>query len=166
MNQSQDKPFAEENFNIASLEDEIRVDELCRRLLRLFYEELTQERGLDAEPAAALAWGADYFLRDFLIAERQDNLLRISPQRIRQFGGTWYIIKNLEPNLTELSSHLRGIAAFYRFLAHRGLISERQAEELARPCEELDFYHERIESFWSITGDGYPNWERACSLKD
>ncbi|WP_305043011.1 hypothetical protein [Geoalkalibacter sp.] len=166
MSQTPDKVFAEENFTVADLADEIRVDELCRSLLRRFYEHSTQEKGLSAEDGAALAWGADYFLRDFIIAERQDNLLRISPARIRQFGGTWYIIKNLEPNMGELSAHLRGIAAFYRFLADQGLISAHQAEELAEACADLAFYHERIESFWAITGDGYLSWERACSLKD
>lgn len=166
MSQTPDKVFAEENFNVAGLDDEIRVDKLCRDLLRRFHEDLTREQGLGAEEGAALAWGADYFLRDFIIAERGDNLLRITPNRVRQFGGTWYIIKNLEPNIVELSAHLRGIAAFYRFLAQQGLISPHQAEQLAEACATLDFYRDRIESFWAITGDGYLSWERACTLKD
>ncbi|KIH76812.1 hypothetical protein SAMN05660860_00779 [Geoalkalibacter ferrihydriticus] len=166
MSDARDPEFAADNFNLHDLDDEIRVDALCRRFLRLFYEDLTQNQGLVAEQAAALTYGADYFLRDFVISERQENIFHIPAQRVRQFAGNWYIIKNLEPNMSELSVQLQGVAAFYHFCARAGRVSAELAREIARQCEDLPFYQERIESFWDISGDGYQRWDQACSFKD
>ncbi|MDO3376702.1 hypothetical protein [Geoalkalibacter halelectricus] len=166
MAESQTQEFAADLFDVSDLDDEIRVDALCRRLLRLFYEDLTHNQGLDAEQAAALTYGADYFLRDFVISERLENILRIPAHRVRQFGGNWYIIKNLEPNMEELATQLQGVAAFYRFCARQGHLAADLAEQIAAECDDLPFYRERIESFWAITGDGYQRWDQACSYKD
>ncbi len=166
MKDAQDKLFGEENFDVDTLQDEIRVDELCQRFLRLFYLDLVENRGLNNEEAAALAYGADYFLRDFIVADRCENIFRLAPQRVRQFGGTWYIVKNLEPNIAELSVQLQGIAAFYRYCAEAGKVSRDMAAEIERQCSDISFYRRRIESFWEITGDGYLAWNKACSLED
>lgn len=157
--------FAPKNFEITDLEAEIKADALCNRLLRLFYLHLHEEQNLAPEQASALTYGADYFLREFIIGDRQENILKIAPRRINQFAGNWYIVKNLEPNMEELTIHLDGIRRFYAYCATVGLICAQLAASIGRECGREAYYRQRIESFWAIEGDGYLVWERECSLK-
>lgn len=152
------------DFAIATIEDEVRVDGLCRDLLLEFYGELQAEGG-DPETATALARSADYFVRDFLVGFKQWHLFDESFSPVRPFAGNWYIVNTLEPTSGELALHLAGILAFYRFLASHGLISAAFLERIAAECGDHPFYEERIRSFWELTGDGYYAWERACPLK-
>lgn len=156
---------AKENFEVRNLEDEIRVDGLCRRLLQEFHRELLQNRGLPSAEAGALAHGADYFLREFVIPDRRENIFSLPPGRVRQFAGNWYIVRNLEPNMAELTGILRGVAAFYDFCRQAGMVTDDLVAAVRAECAELDFYHRRIEAFWAIEGDGYRTWEEECSLK-
>lgn len=162
---SREDVFLTENFNITGLEDEIRVDALCRRLLEFFYRDLVEERKLLPEEASALAYGADYFLREYVIPDRGENIFALRPGRVRQFAGNWYIVRTLEPNMAELSSILRGVEAFYAYCQQRGKVSAELGRSVAVECADLDYYRQRIESFWAIEGDGYCAWERECSLK-
>lgn len=151
------------HFEIASLDDEIRVDHLCCEILQRFAAEL-RESGLAPLDAGRLARGADYYIRDFLVADRRANPLVPDPERVRQFGGNWYIITNLEPNIAELADLLAGTTAFYRFLAAKQLVSAEAAEQVAEACTDLAFFKERIESFWNIEGDGFTAWNAACPV--
>ncbi len=160
-----DELFKKKNFDIADLQDEIRVDELCCRLLRFFCQHLVQE-GLTPADAGALAQGADYFLREFVIPDRRENIFALSPGRVRQFAGNWYIIRNLEPNMAELTSILKGVAAFYHYARQMGKVSNELADQVAEECLDLPYYRYRIESFWEIQGDGYLAWEKECPLKE
>ncbi|PLX80472.1 MAG: hypothetical protein C0616_08215 [Desulfuromonas sp.] len=151
------------HFDIASLDDEIRVDHLCCEILQRFVAAL-QENGVEPLAAGRLARGADYFIRDFLVADRHTNPLHPEPERVRQFGGNWYIITTLEPNLTELADTLAGVTAFYRFLADKKLLEVDNAEAIATACTELAFFKERIEAFWDIEGDGFAAWDAGCPV--
>ncbi len=146
--------FAEANFDIATLEDEIRVDVLCSRLLQTFCRDLVAA-GEEPLRAGQLARGADYFLREFIIADRHDNLFRLDPLRVRQFAGHWYIIRNLEPNVAELRDLLAGVAEFYRYCADHGKVTRSCADTVAVACQNLDYYAGRIEDFWAIVDDGF-----------
>ncbi len=157
--------LAREDFDIHSLEDEIRVDEQCTRFLRLFHQDL-MARGLDPVEAGALAHGADYFLREFIIPDRRENIFALRPGRVRQFAGNWYIIKTLEPNMTELEGILQGILAFYEYCRRLDRVTEELLRAVREECGDLDYYRRRIESFWAIREDGYFSWERECSLKE
>ncbi len=157
--------FAREDFDIRSLEDEIRVDELCSRLLRLFHQDLLH-RAVPPQEAGALAQGADYFLREFVIPDRRENIFGLASERIRQFAGNWYIIKTLEPNMAELTGILRGVAEFYEYCRRLDKVSAEFLSGVRRECDDLDYYRRRIDSFWAIEEDGYFAWERECSLKD
>ena len=148
------------DFEIETFDDELRVDDLCRKLLLRFYEQMLQEQ-VSPEKASALASSADYFLRDFVIDKMRLNVLGEHSDIVRKFAGTWYIINNLEPNLPELSGHLAGILAFYRFLSRSGAISADYLEYVERGCGDLGYYEERIATFWDIQGDGYSAWEKA-----
>ena len=151
-------------YDVHSLDDEIRVDRLCVDLLRHLYQDLLKLRGTSPEQAGESCHGADYFLREFIIADRRESLFAVDASHIRQFAGHWYIIRTPEPNLKELASILSGTAEFYHFLARQGLMSEEQVNAIASECLELDYYQQRIEDFWAIEGDGYLAWRQACPL--
>ena len=158
--------FQPEDFNIRNLDDEIRADQLCHQLLEHFYLDQVNAQGATAEEASALAYGADYFLREFVIGDRRENILAIHAERIRQFAGNWYIVKTLEPNLAELEGVLRGVSAFYAYCARIGKIPTVRAAEIRRAGEDRAYFQERIESFWSLEGNGYVQWEAECSLSN
>lgn len=157
--------FEKNSFDIASIEDELRVDEICRKLLKDFHQDL-QGKGLSPLTAGTLAHSADYYLRDYLVSARQQNLLVEKSGNVRKFAATWYIISTLEPTVEELAGHLNGIREFYRYLLSAGLISEAFLAQIEQECDEIGWYTERIESFWNIRDDGYLAWERECSLKE
>lgn len=161
-----ERMFARENFEIRNLQDEIRVDELCRRLLQHFRDDLLQIEKRPATEAGVLAHGADYFLREFIIPDRRENIFALRPGRVRQFAGNWYIVHNLEPNLAELNGLLQGIEAFFTWCCKTGKVSPETADTVRQECASLDYYRRRIDAFWAIEGDGYAAWERECSLKD
>lgn len=154
-----------DDFTIVTVDDEIRADGLCRKLLSRFYFALL-EGGMDPREATALAGGADYFVRDFVVGYKHRNLLEERPGLVRQFAGNWYIVNTIEPTVEELSGHLAGVRAFFRFLAERGDISVPFFEAVDRECGDIAYYDARIRSFWDITGDGYGVWERECTLKE
>jgi len=153
-----------QDFNIHSFDDEIRVDELCARLLLAVRDRLLTEGAGDPLTVGELCQGADYFLREFVIAECTDNLLELPPERVRQFAGHWYIVRTLEPNTQELARILAGVAACYRILAALNLVDSARAEAIAEACTDLPAYNKRIDEFWAIEGDGFDRWRAACPL--
>jgi len=153
------------NYSIATLDDEIRTDRYCAALLKKFHQYLLHELQTDPLEAGALAAGADYFLREFIIGSRRENILQLLPLRVRQFGENWYIIRNLEPNLDELSDMMLGTEAFYRYCANLNLIEASTAEQISKECARLDEFSRRIDEFHAISGDGFKNWDQACPLK-
>lgn len=154
------------DFDIQTLDDEIRVDRLCVDLLKHFFLHLTKEQGCPPEQAGEFCNGADYFLREFIIADRNDNLFAVDAVRVRQFAGHWYITRTMEPNMDELGGILAGTAACYRYLAAQGLVDRERAEAIAAACEDLDFYAQRIDSFWAIEDGGFDAWRRRCPLDE
>jgi hypothetical protein len=154
-----------DDFRLESLDDELRVDELCRKILRRFYDRLLDD-GLTPVKATFLAGGADYFVRDFVVGYKQRNLLDERPGIVRQFAGNWYIVNTLEPDIAELAGHLEGVRAFYRFLRSGGFVTSGFLEVIEQECADREYYSQRIDSFWDIKGDGYVAWERECTLKE
>ncbi|MCM2265009.1 MAG: hypothetical protein NDI73_07440 [Desulfuromonadales bacterium] len=158
------KQIAPEDFEIRTLDDEIRVDELCRRLLAAVRDQLLADGTIDPTEAGALCHGADYFLRDFVLAECHDNLFRLPPERVRQFAGHWYITRNFEPNVAELAAILAGVCACYHVLAGHGLVDPELTGAIGTACTDLASYQQRISDFWAIEGDGFAAWRAACPL--
>ncbi len=152
------------DFRIDSLEDELRVDGLCRELLMNFYSERI-ESGMSEHDATLLANCADYYLRDYLIGARQLNLLESDSDVVRKFAGNWYIVNTLEPVIDEIATHLNGIREFYRFLHNFEAIGSELYAAIEKDCSDIEYYSSRINAFWNIEGDGYLEWERECSLK-
>lgn len=151
-------------FTIASLDDEIRADHLLQGLVRRFFDDQVAGQKELAEEAGRNARGVDYFFREFIIGERRENIFDTTAQRVRQFAGNWYIIRNLEPNLAELGDILDGVAAFFHYLQTQNLVSAQVSTEITTACADLDYYRQRIEDFWAIEGDGYQVWAEKCPL--
>ncbi len=158
--------FPETAFSITTLEDEIRADRLCHQLLRRFAADLVATAGFDPAAAGALAHGADYFLREFVIGDRHENILQLQPRRLRQFAGNWYIVRNLEPNLNELLAILEGVTVFYHYLAEQGLVPPPLAAAFSTEAGAVEFFRDRIDAFWAIDNDGYSRWDRTCPVGD
>lgn len=150
-------------FTVTDLDSEITVDARCSKLLKQFHQQLSQE-DIDPLEAGQLAHGADYFLRDFIIADRYMNLFTIEPCSVRQFAGHWYIIKNLEPNIKELATILQGVAVFYTYLQQNDYISQALNDQIQKETTNLGYYQERIDQFWDISDDGYAAWCQSCPL--
>ncbi len=152
-----------EDFDVTTLEDELRVDGLCRELLLSFYYERVGA-GIGEHEATLLANSADYYLRDYLIGARQLNILHPVTGNVRRFAGNWYIVNTLDPDIEELQMHLDGIREFYSYLARLEAVSEHFRSSIETECSDLDYYRGRIDSFWSISGDGYYEWRNECPL--
>jgi hypothetical protein len=153
-----------DQFEIRNFDDELRIDEQCVRLLLAVRDHLVTRQGLDPREAGALCQGADHFMREFVIAECHDNLLRLPAERVRQFAGHWYIVRTLEPNAGELASILAGIDSCYRVLAEHRLVSPESSAAIGTACADLSYYQQRIDDFWAIEGNGFTFWRAACPL--
>lgn len=160
-----DPAFAPENFLPGSLSDEIRIDQLIVTLLSTFCRDQVSA-GLDPLRAGALARGADYFLRDFVVDYCRDNLFFLPAGQLRHFAGNWYIQKTIEPNCSELEELLAGVAAFYAYLAEHHLVTATTAQQVAAEALELPYYQRRIDAFWEISADGYQAWDEACPRQE
>ncbi|WP_303720929.1 hypothetical protein [Malonomonas rubra] len=152
------------NYRIDDLDSEIRVDRLCSALLKKFHQHLLRQLQFDPLNAGSQAAGADYFLREFMIGKRRQNIFDATAAQIKQFAGNWYIISNLEPNMEELGVMLQGTASFYRYCADNNLVQPETADEIVETCQQTDFFQQRIEDFHAISGNGYTDWDRACPL--
>jgi hypothetical protein len=151
------------DFDITDLNSEILVDQHCCAILKEFHQQLLQD-GIEPLQAGTLAHGADYFLRDFIISDRQINILHVDHKHIRQFAGHWFITKNLEPNIKELSAILQGVALFYTLMHAQELLAQETKQQIVQATADLEFYQQRIDQFWDISGDGYSLWCANCPL--
>lgn len=153
-------------YNVTSLDDEIRVDRLCAELLKIFCRDLVANDDAGPEEVSQLARGAAYFLCEFIVPHCMENIFHLDPLRVEQFAGNWYIVNNIEPNMAELTEMLTGIMAFYHYADQLGLVDTDRYAQISDSCRKLDYYHQRIESFLNITGDGFYDWNDACPVRE
>jgi len=157
-------PLDPSDFDIATLDDEIRADRQCTELLKGFAAALVANHGLTPIEAGRLAHGADPFLRDFMIADRRENLFRPRSGRVRQYAGHFYIVSSLEPNRAELIGLLAGIEAFYGYCREHALVEDATVALISAECRDIESYAARIESFWNLEGDGFLAWRAEIPL--
>lgn len=158
-------PFDPQQYAIETFDDELRVDELCKVLLKQYHQFLLKNKDLSPLQAGSHASGADYFLRDYMIDNRRKNITEISAELIHGFAGNWYIINTLEPNMKELESILLGIDFFYLFCAEKKMLNPTLVDKIHQACSRTEYYRKRIESFHEISGDGYIVWNSSCPFK-
>jgi hypothetical protein len=153
--------FEHDDFDFITMEDELRVDELCQSLLKRFYQHL-QINGHTPQQASDLAYAVDFYLRDYVVDFLRQNAVRPQPGIIRRFAANWYITHTLDPEIAVLERSLEGIREFYRFLHGHHFISREERKWLEAESADLDYYRQRIENFLAIYGDGYTAWEAEC----
>lgn len=161
-------PFTEltckSNYAVESLEDEIRADRHCVQLLRRFHRWLLEDRGEEPLSAGRLAGGADYFLRDFVIGARRLNIFDATAAHLKSFGGNWYIISNLEPNMAELEPMLQGATQFYAYCAELKLVEPDRVAPFAAIVDQSEFFRQRIEEFHQLQNNDYREWDQRCPI--
>jgi len=157
--------FEHDDFECASLDDELRVDECCQELLKRFYLDLIG-KGMAPPQASELAFSADLYLRDYLVDFARLNVSRPQPGIVRRFAATWFVTHTLDPEMRILERHLAGVRELYRYLHGQHLISREELNFLEDEAAQTDYYRHRIESFLDIVGDGYFAWEAECPLRD
>lgn len=157
--------FEHDDFDLGSIEDEIRVDERCQELLKRFYLHLIA-RGMTPERASELAFSADLYVRDYLLDFARQNVVRPQPGIVRRFAATWFAVHTLDPEMSVLERHLEAIAEFYGYLHRQHLISAEELRFVQEEAAQKEYYRQRIERFLGIVGDGYFAWEAECPLKN
>jgi hypothetical protein len=156
--------FDHEDFDFETLEEELKADEQCQKLLQQFYIWL-QQHDLTPAYASQLAYSADYYLRDYVLDFLQRNALRPQPGQVRYFAANWYITHTLEPEIKLLEQHLTAITYLYRYLYDLKLISCGLLQQIEQETAELPGYQERIDLFLALSGEGYESWDKACQLE-
>ncbi|MBT1071765.1 hypothetical protein [Pelotalea chapellei] len=156
--------FEHDDFDFATIEEEVRVDERCQTLLQQFYQHL-QDSGLELQHASDLAYSADLYLRDYLLDFARQNVVCPKPGIVRRFAATWFITNTLDPDMNVLARHLEAISHFYRFLHLEHFISSEELAVMEDEAHQNDYYQQRINSFLAIHGDGYIAWEAECPLR-
>lgn len=161
MTQNSEIEFEHNDFEFDTIDEELLVDGRCQQILMQFYLFL-QQQGMAAEEASELAFGADLYLRDYLIDFGRQNIVRPQPGIVTKFAGSWYITHTLDPEFASLERHLTALSELYRFLHRRHLISADELSFLLEEAGQLEFYRQRIESFLNLTGAGFSAWDAEC----
>ena len=156
--------FEHDDFEFATLEEELLVDQRCQQVLKHFYQYL-QQRGMSAERASELAFSADLYLRDYLLDFARQNIARPQPGIVRKFAASWFISHTLDPEILLLKRHLSAISELYTFMHCQHLISADELKFLLEEAGHVDFYQQRIDSFINITGEGFVAWDAECPAR-
>jgi hypothetical protein len=160
-----DVEFEHDDFDFETMDEELLVNERCQSLLESFYHYLLA-RGEEPQIASDLAYCADHYLRNYLIDFCRQNVVRPAPGVVKRFAATWFITRTLEPEMTVLERHLRGIRELYGFLRQQHFISKEELAWLEEEASQTEYYRQRLESFRVLGGDGYDAWEAECLLKE
>lgn len=153
--------FEHDDFEFDTIDEELVVDERCQQILKHFYLSL-QQRGMSPEQASELAFGADLYLRDYLIDFGRQNIVRPLPGIVTKFAGSWFITHTLDPEFTLLERHLMAICELYSFMHRLHLVSAEELSFLLLEAGQLEFYRQRIDSFLNLTGAGFAEWDAEC----
>ena len=156
--------FEHDDFEFATLEEELLVDQRCQQILKQFYLYL-QQQGMTAERASELAFSADLYVRDYLLDFARQNIVRPQPGLVRKFAGSWFITHTLDPEMALLELYLSAVAELYRFLHSQHLISADELVFLLEEAGQVDYYQKRIDVFLTITGDSFVEWDAECPAK-
>jgi len=77
---------------------------------------------------------------------------------IRQYLGNFYPRKFMDCDLESLYQALKGIASFYVYLYHLGLIDIDKAAGVVKVCEDHEFFRRRLEGYFRAEGDEMRQW--------
>jgi len=155
------------DFALKGPGDFVRLDGLCAEFLGDFYGWLQSPEGgsLDPADASPLAHAADRYLRDFVVDAKETGPSDADPSLPRQYLANWYIVNTLEPSHAETDRILRALRLLYRCLGAAGLLDEVQARAVAETLEDGEFFHRRLEDFWSLTPHDVPAWRAVAEYR-
>jgi len=145
------------DFTLRGEDDFLRVDTLCRSLLLDFYESLVAS-GTPPVDATERARSADLFVRDFVVDHLKENPFMIDDLTVTRFAATWYVTSTPEPDMGELSTHLKGVESFARYLHDDGYMDAGRLQRILAAVADLPYYESRLESYWNLTADTYRQW--------
>jgi hypothetical protein len=147
-------------YSLRGLDDFLRLDQECARLLEEFARWLGTPAGgsLPAGRAGVLAQAADRYLRDFVVDIKETGPDDEDPSLVRQYLGNWYVIHTLSPNHEEIDRIALALRSLYAFLEERQIAAPGTARAVARILQAPDFFHRRLEDFWELTPETIPAW--------
>jgi len=134
------------------------LGEVAYAVAESFFGFLVDVKNLSKSRAGDLERGALFFLHNYLIPYRGDNLFLPERNTTRRFLGNWYPRKSMSPNMDEISLLLEAVAAFYAYLFHLGLTPRKKAEEIISECKDREFYRERLQSYREARGNKFHQW--------
>ena len=77
---------------------------------------------------------------------------------VRQYLGNFYPRKFMDCNLESLYQALKGMASFYVYLYHLGLIDIDKVAGVVKVCEDHEFFRCRLEGYFRAEGDEMRRW--------
>lgn len=155
--------FEHDDFDFATLEEEVRVNERCQSLLGSFYHYLII-RGEEPQAASDLAFCADKYVRDYLLDFARQNVVQPVPGVVRRFAANWFITRTLDPEMDVLERYLKAIGMLYAFLRSQHFISREELSWLEEEAAQTGYYSQRIERFLAIKNDEFAAWDAECPL--
>jgi len=100
------------------------------------------------------------FLLTYLVAYEGKLATNIGKKAhiIRQYLGNFYPRKFMDCNLESIYHALKGLASFYVYLYHMGLIDLDKAAGVVKVCEDHGFFRRRLEGYFRAEGDEMREW--------
>ena len=127
-----------------------RLEKKTERLIKQFYNYLTENKGLSEETASAHAQRIEFFALHYLMDYEGKNLLDASGNDIENYLGDWYIRKVLNSSKSDVRPALVAFKKFFKFLYEKRKIGKEQLEDILLACESPQRYIRRFETYFEL----------------
>lgn len=129
-------------------------------LLERWERHLTGSLRLPGEEVSAWRPLLEDFLLRYLVAYEGKLATDIgtTAHLVRRYLGNFYPRKFMDCNLESLYQALKGLASFYVYLHHLGLLDLDKAAGVVKVCEDHEFFRRRMEAYFRAEGDEMRRW--------
>ncbi|MBC8520984.1 MAG: site-specific integrase, partial [Methanomicrobia archaeon] len=127
-----------------------RLEKETEKLIELFHNYLTMNKGLSEETASEHAERIRFFAFHYLIGYEGKSLLEVTGYDIEDYLGNWYIRKVLNSGNSDVRPALIAFKKFFKFLHENGKISKEQLEDILSACEDPQKYIRRFETYFEL----------------
>lgn len=136
------------------------VAKTSRPLLEGWEAHLTGALRLPREDVVAWRPLLEDFLLRYLVAYEGMLATDIGKKAniIRQYLGNFYPRKFMDCDLESLYQALKGLASFYVYLYHLGLLDLDKARGVVTVCEDHEFFRRRLEGYFRSEGEEMHRW--------
>ncbi len=128
-------------------------EEEAEKLVKSFYNYLTQEKGLSEETALEHANQIGFFANNYLTGYEEKILLEVTGMDIEDYLGNWYIRKVWGGGKSDVRPILVAFKKFYKFLHERGSVDKDQLADILSACKNPRRYIRRFESYDELDPD-------------